>query len=857
MRARIVRRSGLGAGWRLALLAVVGLSAAAAPAAAADPPPALQPSVVGEDPHGPAVFRFPQGVAVDPQSGGFYVGDQYSGTIQAFDANGNRRFSFGALATRGELGRLGVIGGVAVDRSGRVFVLDSAHDRVQIFSGADGRFLGSFGDSSVFSLKNGGTRPDSGITVSGIAVDQRAPGRTVVVYVADSGRDRVERFALDPNTLRPYGPPKVTNRGTVRLQWPQGLAVDPSGKRLYVADNQQHRIVVLQARTLRKVGAFGAFGRGLGQFRAPYDVGVDASGQVYVADNLNGRVNVFDQRSYAYLGTFGGNGHRIGRFSIVRAVAASPTAAGVLVADTANNRIQRLDRDGAVTGAWGIAGRGPGYLTRPRGVTFGPGGGIAVADSFDHRIALFAADGTYEAQLGRINRLNGFATPGSKEGQYLLPGAVAFDGAGNLWVADTYNSRLVRIDRAGAVAYTSPRGQLSRPRGLASAADGSVYVADTGHGTVLRIAPDGTTTTVRGGLGRPSAVATGPGDGLWATTASSLLDLRAGVRIAPPGGGSWDHPTGLAVGPDGTLYVAEARPKTADGARILRGVPDGNGGRAWDVLATEGSGPAQVIDPGNLALSPDGGTLLVADAGNDRVLRFDAPDRRPPAMQPLRVTIGGGGPALGAVASDPPGIDCGTDCGQRYGQGRTVTLRATPFSGAIFRGWGGACAAAGSAPTCTVSMAAAQQAQADFVPTPPPPVRIRGVRIAPARWHLTRRSGPRSRRPATRAALTIRVTQPATVRLRVLQARTGRRSGGRCVAVRRPDAVRRSQRCTRYATLPGTRRLRLLAGRTTLSITPRFGHRTLRPGVYRLQLTAIDRAGNRDGERSARILITR
>lgn len=856
MSERTASRPGIRAVTRVALVALLAVLASATAAVAAGPPPPLQPSVLGEDPHGPGVFRFPQGVAVDPVTGGFYVGDQYSGTIQAFDANGNRRFSFGALAVRREPGRLGVIGGVGVDRSGHVFVLDSAYDRVQIFSTADGRFLGTFGDSSVFSLKNGGTRPDSGITVSGLAVHQKGPGRTISVYVADSGRDRVERFALDPNSLRPYGPPKVTNRGTVRLQWPQGLAVDPSGRRLYVADNQQHRVLVLEARTLRKVGAFGAFGKGLGQFNAPYDVAVDARGQVYVADNLNGRVNVFDPRTYAYLGTYGGNGHSIGRFSIVRAVASSLTdpTGGVYVADTANNRIQRLAADGRVIGAWGIAGRGPGYLTRPRGVTFGPGGGIAVADSFDHRIALFAADGTYSGQLGRINRLNGFATPGGKIGQYLLPGAVAFDGAGNLWVADTYNSRLVRVDSAGVAAFTTPAGQLSRPRGLASAADGSVYVADTGHGNVLRIAPDGTFSTVRSGLGRPVAVATGPADGLWAATSGSLIDLRTGDRIAPPGGGSWDHPTGVAVAPDGTLYVAEARPKTADGARILRAVPDGAGGWAWDAIATEGSGPAQVIDPGNLALSPDGQTLLVADAGNDRILRFDLPGRRPPAMQRLQVAIGGGGPTLGVVGSDPPGIDCGTDCSQRYGGGRPVTLRATPFSGAVFGGWGGVCAAAGTAPTCTVSMASAQDVRADFVPTPPPPVRIRGVRVTPARWHLKRPSGPRARRPATRASLTVRLTQPATVKLRILQARPGRRSGRRCVAVRRP---RRAGRCTRYATLPGTRTLRLLAGRTTVAISPRFGRRTLSTGVYRLQLTAIDGARNRAVARSARILIGR
>lgn len=74
---------------------------------------------------------------------------------------------------------------------------------------------------------------------------------------------------------------------------------------------------------------------------------------------------------------------------------------------------------------------------------------------------------------------------------------------------------------------------------------------------------------------------------------------------------------------------------------------------------------------------------------------------------PLSVSVSG----LGTVTSAPAGIDCGADCGQSYASGTSVTLSATPASGYIFGGWGGACAGNAS---CTVSMTAARSVAATF-----------------------------------------------------------------------------------------------------------------------------------------------
>lgn len=862
---------------RAVLLAVALVAAAAAPARAA---PALSPSVVGEPPQGAGVFRFPQAVGVSPGGSVVWVADQYSGVVQAFDAGGTPLRTLGARAVRREDGRFGVVGGVATDRSGHLYVLDAENERVQVLDAADGHHLASFGDGTVFDLLGGTAATGAGISASGLAVAQASPGAAPVVYVADQGNDRVARFTLSPTTLQPTGPPALSG-ADVDLAAPQGIALDPGATRLYVADDDHHRVLVLDPATLAPVGSVGTFGTGPGQMQNPYDVAVDGHElpQLYVADNLNNRVDVFDAFGLGFLGSFGrtGYGPGLGNMEIVRSVGAlaDVPGGGVIAADTANNRVQRFDAGGTVVAAWGLAGRGAGYVTRPGGVTFAPDGGVTVADTFDHRIALLAADGTFAGQRGQISAITGFAFAGSNPGQLNLPSGVAYDAAGNLWIADTGNDRVVELDPAGATPRSTGAGVVTDPEGIATGPAGT-YVADAGGGRVLEFgdvaAPP---TVVRSGLAHPAAVAVGPGGVPLVADDASVRDAATGTAIVGPGGTTtWDHPAGLAVSPaDGTLFVAEQRPGTAGGARVVRGTPTGTANTyTWDTVATEGDGPAQVIEPGGLAVSADGGTLLVADTGNNRVLRFDAPGHAPPPTATLRVTIDG--PDRGTVVSDLPGIACVTDCRQAYGTGRTVTLAARAASGSVLAGWSGACVGAGDAPTCTVSMASAQEVGATFSapPTPPPaapptattppppaPVRIRSVRLSTHRLHGARPRDRRRHRPArraTRATVTVVLSRAARLTAVVQQGRPGRRRGSTCRPPTR--ATRRGHKCVRFVALRRSRTLNVPGTTARFTLTTSFGAAAaLAPGPYRLAVTAVDAEGNRVGPAVASFRVTR
>ena len=856
-------------------VAVVALAAGmTAPGVATAAPPALSPSIVGEPPQGAGVLRFPQAVAVSPGGATVFVGDQSSSVVQAFALDGTPRFTVGFHASRREPGRLGAVGGVATDRSGHLYVLDAENERVQIFSATDGRHLAQFGDASVFDLLGGD--PDTisgGRSASGIAVAQPAGGPPVV-YVADQGNDRVARFTLDPATLQPTGAPQLSP-ASVDLAAPQGIALDPGATRVYVADDDHHRVLVLDPVSLQPLGGVGTLGTGPGQLQNPYDVAVDDHdpAQLYVADNQNNRVDVFDAFSLGFLGTFGhqGYGPGVGNLAVVRSVGAltDTPGGGVDVADTANDRIQAFDSAGAVLAAWGQSGRGPGYETDPRGVAIAPDATIAVADAFDARIGLFAADGTWTGLRGQVSAATGFAAAGGNPGQFDLPAGVAFDAAGDLWVADGGNGRVQEIAPDGTVLGITP---VAGAAAVATAAAGT-YVAGSTAGTVALIAPGGGVSTIRSGLAHPAAVAVAPNQTPFVADDASVRDATTGVAVAgPEGSTTWDHPAGLAFGPDGTLYVAERRPGTADGARVLRGTPAGPGAYTWDTIASEGAAAGQVVEPGGLAVSADGGTVLVADTGNDRIVRLDAPGHGPPPMGTLQVGVTG--IDRGSVVSDLPGIACATDCRQRYGAGRAVTLTARPLSGSVIAGWTGACAGAGTAPTCTVTITADQSAGVQFgaapppappapapAPTPPPraAVVLRSVRLSTHTLHRARaadRRRHRRARRATRSVATVVLTRPARLTATVQQGRPGRRAGSSCVVPTRSN--RRRPPCTRF--VPIARRRVLAPGAATVrfTVTASFGAtRPLALGSYRLAVVAVDADGNRVGPRTVGFRVVR
>jgi hypothetical protein len=150
-----------------------------------------------------------------------------------------------------------------------------------------------------------------------------------------------------------------------------------------------------------------------------------------------------------------------------------------------------------------------------------------VADTGHNRILIYGPEGTLRARLGADE---GSGAPGSGPGSFDHPGAVAVDGAGEIYVADTANNRIVKLSPRGAVvgewgSRGSGDGRFHSPDGIALDGAGNVYVLDRENNRVEVFGADGQFLAKWGDRG--------------------------------PGVGQFSQPAALAVGCEGSVYVAD------------------------------------------------------------------------------------------------------------------------------------------------------------------------------------------------------------------------------------------------------------------------------------------------------------
>jgi DNA-binding beta-propeller fold protein YncE len=188
--------------------------------------------------------------------------------------------------------------------------------------------------------------------------------------------------------------------------------------------------------------------------------------------------------------------------------------------------------------AWGGPGLGPGQFNVPDGVSVDPAGHVYVADREQNRIQKFTWDGRHLATWGRNG---GDGSYGNAPGEFNGPYGVAADGAGNVYVLDSRNHRVQKLDSNGRLLAmwgrnggdgTSGRqpGELGDPRGIEVDRWGNVYVADHGNARVQKFSPDGELLALWGRNCCDASTGSGPGE-FW-------------------------EPRGVAVDSQGNLYVA-------------------------------------------------------------------------------------------------------------------------------------------------------------------------------------------------------------------------------------------------------------------------------------------------------------
>jgi len=484
-----------------------------------------------------ARFADPSGVATD-SAGNIYVADSGNSTIRKITAAGVVSTLAGTAGVVGSADGIGAAAsfnnpvGVAADGAGNLYVTDILNFTIRKIT-PPGVVTTLAGTPGVKGSTDGAGLAASFDTPHGIAADSAGN-----IYVSDSDADTIRELtpAGVVTTLAGTAGAAGSADGTgaaARFSGPSGVASDMAGN-LYVADslNNLMRKITPTAIVTTLAGQAGVNGSADGtgiaaQFYYPAGIATDSIGNVYVADTINDTIRKITPLAVVttLAGTAGVTGSADGtgaaaRFNFPDAVA-TDSAGNLFVADTNNHTIRKIASGGVVTtlaGKAGVTGSsdGTGPVARfdyPVSIATDGSGYIYVADASNNTIRKITPAGAVTTLAGTAG-VRGWADGTGAAASFNLPGGVAADRAGNIYVSDSNNNTIRKITPGGVVATlagtagvtgsadgTGSAASFWVPQGLAIDGSGDVYVADRGNNTIRKVTPGGVVTTVVGQAG--------------------------------------------------------------------------------------------------------------------------------------------------------------------------------------------------------------------------------------------------------------------------------------------------------------------------------------------------------------------
>ena len=313
-----------------------------------------------------------------------------------------------------------------------------------------------------------------------------------------------------------------------KIQGPGGQAMDAAGN-LFFADTDNHRVRRVDASTgiittVAGNGSQGFSGDGgaatAARLRFPRGVAVATNGDFYIADSDNHRIRLVTAATGIITTTAGdgndgdsGDGGPATAASLDEPFDVALDASGRLtIADTGNHRIRRVSAAGIIstiagTGSGGYGGdNGPATaadLHSPSGVAYDISSDLFIADTENNRVR------KVDISLGTIRTFAGDGSSGyggdggsALNAKLKKPGAVALDADRHLYIADTQNNRLRRVEHGvgvimtiagtGLAAYGGDGGaavsaSLRNPAGIVVSAAGDAFIGDTGSHRIRRV----------------------------------------------------------------------------------------------------------------------------------------------------------------------------------------------------------------------------------------------------------------------------------------------------------------------------------------------------------------------------------
>jgi uncharacterized protein (TIGR03437 family) len=356
---------------------------------------------------------------------------------------------------------------------------------------------------------------------------------------------------------------------------------------------------------------------------------IDPAGNIYFTDTLGQRVRkitpagIISSVAGTGVAGFKGDGG-----PAIAAELSSPyglaldTVGSLYIADLGNNRVRKIAPDGSITT---VAGNGPDTLLAPRNVVLDDAGNLYISEFDGHRIRRVGVDGTVSVFAG--TGIAGADGDGGAPTAARLdsPAGMAFDRAGNLYVADSGNDAIRKIgaNRITTVlggAHALAPNQLYRPTAVIFDSSGNLYIADSGNHRIQKLVGFGAASTVAGS-GRDLAI-DAAGNLVTANGTHVQRINAAGTIVSIAGGGSFvfagdggpataavlNGPGGVAIDSSGAVWIA-----------------DGGNGRIRKVSASGGISTVvdQLTYPTGVALDASG-NLLIADQNSDRIRKLNA-----------------------------------------------------------------------------------------------------------------------------------------------------------------------------------------------------------------------------------------
>lgn len=568
----------------------------------------------------------PSGIAVDPAGNIFFTSAECvfelspSGVLTRIAGNARKGYTGdGGLATSAQLGDGGVnsgpAGGLAFDSAGNLYIADSENFRLRKIS-PSGVITTIAGNGKITAGGDGGPAANAALGIPGSVVADSAGN----VYTADPESGIIRKISTNGliSTFASLGQSTAVSLST----GVGGLALDSDGN-LVVSDAGHNSIRKISPdgviTTIAGTGEAGFSGDGgparFAMLASPRGLAVDSANNIYFADFSNRRIRKVASDGIITTVAGGGGTYPGDSVEATQAELYFPTAVGIDAKGNiyiAAGWIQKISTDGTISI---VAGNGT--------INYGGDGGPAISAQLFEPLDV-ALDGTGKAyivdQANQVIRLvdnagiittvagngacsfSGDGGPATKA-SFCYPARAAVDSDGNLYIADSHNNRVRKVNTEGVISTIAGNGasdfsgdggpalqaSLNYPEAVAVDAGGDLYIADYDNYRIRKVTPDGIITTIAGvgvqgftGDGGPAAQAEislpealavdSAGDLLFADAVNNRIRMitPAGTISTVAGGSSGSYPgdgnpatevplfgpTGVALDSAGDIFIS-------------------------------------------------------------------------------------------------------------------------------------------------------------------------------------------------------------------------------------------------------------------------------------------------------------